>query len=196
VESLREATKDEGACFEQVLLIDDFYGSGQTLLKEKKDGSFGGRLWRTHKRLDQLAEGLDDPESEEGALMVLGSNFEVSTLVYLASSQAIDHVTKTLPKAGLSWNFHVVQPLPESIRVTDPEIESLCKWHYDAEVFDDKHKKDAWLGYSKCALPLVLQHNTPNNAVCLLWADSTDQPESLRRRALFPRYERHHEVRK
>jgi hypothetical protein len=196
VESLRAATGDPDARFEQVVLVDDFYGSGRTLLREKKDGTFAGRLWRTHIRLEQLAKGLDDPRSESGRMRVLGENFTVSTLVYMASSQAIDHVTETLPKADLPWRFHVVQPLPKSIRVTDPEIEALCKWHYDADVFDDKHKKGAWLGYSNCALPLVLQHNTPNNAVCLLWADSTDEPDSLHRRALFPRYERHHEVRK
>ena len=28
------------------------------------------------------------------------------------------------------------------------------------------------LGYGGCALPLVLAHNTPNNAVALLWADT------------------------
>jgi hypothetical protein len=26
-------------------------------------------------------------------------------------------------------------------------------------------------GYANCALPLVLEHNTPNNSISLLWAD-------------------------
>jgi hypothetical protein len=37
----------------------------------------------------------------------------------------------------------------------------------------------------------VLFHNTPNNSVCILWADTTDRDEGQNRRALFPRYERH-----
>ena len=28
------------------------------------------------------------------------------------------------------------------------------------------------LGYGGCALPLVLEHNTPNNAIALLWAET------------------------
>lgn len=28
------------------------------------------------------------------------------------------------------------------------------------------------LGYGGCALPLVLDHNTPNNSVALLWAET------------------------
>ncbi len=43
---LREATNDEKAHFEHVLLVDDFYGSGFTLLREAKPGAaerFTGR---------------------------------------------------------------------------------------------------------------------------------------------------------
>lgn len=196
VEKLRKATDDEEACFEHVLLVDDFYGSGRTLLKEKANGTFGGRLWRTRDRLQQLTEGLEASGSEDERLRVLAPDFRVSTLVYMASVQAINHVEEILLKAELPWDLHVVQPLSDSIRVSGQQIEELCKWHYDNEVFDDEHKKDAWLGYSNCALPLVLQHNTPNNSVCILWADSTDHPKGLGRRALFPRYERHHEDRK
>jgi hypothetical protein len=195
VKKLRKAEGEE-ACFEQVLLVDDFYGSGRTLIRQEEDASFDGRLWRTHLRLQQLAVGLENPSSGGKQLRALVPDFRVSTLVYVASAQAIYYVEEILPKAGLSWDFHVVQPLPDSIRVTDQQIEEICRWHYDKEVFDDDHKKDAWLGYSNCALPLVLQHNTPNNSVCILWADSTDRPESLLRRALFPRYERHREDRK
>ncbi len=44
---LRDVTRDDDARFEQVLLVDDFYGSGQTLLREAEDadaedGPFGG----------------------------------------------------------------------------------------------------------------------------------------------------------
>ena len=42
------------------------------------------------------------------------------------------------------------------------------------------------------ALPVVLHHNTPNNSISLLWADTTDREDGSKRHALFPRYERHH----
>ena len=52
------------------------------------------------------------------------------------------------------------------------------------------------LGYGGCALPLVLAHNTPNNAVALLWAETRGearedgQPASAMR-PLFRRRQRH-----
>jgi hypothetical protein len=45
---------------------------------------------------------------------------------------------------------------------------------------------DGRLGFAGCALPLVLSHNTPNNAVYLLWG-----PEQYEYSGLFPRVVRH-----
>ena len=51
------------------------------------------------------------------------------------------------------------------------------------------------LGYAGCALPLVLEHNTPNNAVALLWADVASHhpsdPAAPPMRPLFRRRQRH-----
>ena len=69
----------------------------------------------------------------------------------------------------------------------------LCHDYYDPATADE-HKGDTPLGYEDCALPLVLAHNTPNNSVCLLWAESSADV-GLGRHALFPRYERHHKDR-
>jgi hypothetical protein len=101
-------------------------------------------------------------------------------------------VRAALQGAGLEWEFRVIQPLPDSLKVTDPELVRLCEWHWDP-VLEDEHKKvPAPVGYGDAALPLVLPHNAPNNSVCIVWADTTDRDPSMKRRALFPRYERHH----
>ena len=51
------------------------------------------------------------------------------------------------------------------------------------------------LGYGGCALPLVLEHNTPNNSVALLWAETDggirDSVPALAMRPLFRRRQRH-----
>jgi len=192
VRKLREATCDPDARFEQVLLVDDFYGSGRTLLR-KEDGEFNGRLWRTRERLAQLAEGVED--SEGGIVPALAPGFSVSVLVYIAAAQAEEHVRGALLDADIDWQLSVVQPLPADVRITHAELRKMCEEHYDP-ILTDKHKqRDVPFGFSDCALPLVLQHNTPNNSICILWADSTEKPDSLERRALFPRYERHQEGR-
>jgi hypothetical protein len=75
--------------------------------------------------------------------------------------------------------------------VMSPGMATLCRAYYDPDTAD-QHKSDTPIGYDDCALPLVLGHNTPNNSVCLLWAESPEGPNSNQRKALFPRYERHH----
>ena len=51
------------------------------------------------------------------------------------------------------------------------------------------------LGYGGCALPLVLEHNTPNNSVALLWAETDggvrDGASAPAMRPLFRRRQRH-----
>ena len=86
-----------------------------------------------------------------------------------------------------------MQSLPSTVKVdqSDPAMADLSRRFYD-DVLTDEHKGRAPLGYADCALPLVLSHNTPNNSISLLWADTTVEPQSLNRLALFPRYERHH----
>lgn len=185
VRKLRQVVKDDGAAFEHVLLVDDFYGSGKTLLrKDPESGAQQGRLWRTKERLDKL-------KGEQG---VLAAGYRVSILVYLASGTAIQHVRSSLDEVELPWEFGVIQELPDSLKVDEPAIVDLCNRHWDP-VLEDEHKGAAPLGFGEAALPLVLHHNSPNNSICVIWADTTDRTDGMKRRALFPRYERHHESR-
>src|SRR5690348_2430302 len=61
--------------------------------------------------------------------------------------------------------------------------------YFDARA-NDQHMEvggtDGRLGFAGCALPVVLSHNTPNNAVYLLWG-----PEQFEYSGLFPRVVRH-----
>ena len=189
---LRKALPGGSSQFEHVLLVDDFYGSGESLLREE-DGQIVGRLTRTQDRLKQLATGMPDPNDNQ--IGVLSPDCGVSVLVYIASAQAEQHVRKMLAQAGLEWGLSVVQPLPPAITVDDPDLQRICREHYDPALTDNHTKRDVPLGYADCALPLVLEHNTPNNSVCILWGDTTDRPKSRHRRALFPRYARHQEGR-
>jgi hypothetical protein len=117
-----------------------------------------------------------------------------TVVLYCASEQAVRHIAENLHKTGLGdWSVRSTHMLPLNIRVTytNSEMADLACEYYDAST-NDKHKGPVPLGFSDCALPLVLAHNTPNNSICPLWMDTRDDPDSLKRRALFPRYERHH----
>ncbi|HEY0469537.1 MAG TPA: hypothetical protein VGC79_35350, partial [Polyangiaceae bacterium] len=77
----------------------------------------------------------------------------------------------------------------------DPGMWALTDKNYDHEIFDtlkehlgsQTHLKR---GYADCALPLVLEHNCPNNAITLLWAETTGS-QGKAMRPLFPRRHRH-----
>lgn len=170
--------------FRQVVLVDDFSGSGRTLARlEGEPPTSKGKLVKFAERLAQL--------SERG---ILAEDVQVAILLYVATAQAVDHVHSTKADFGMSdWTIDVVQPLLPELRVdsTDPAMVDLCHTYYDPETADE-HKADTPVGYDDCALPLVLSHNTPNNSVCLLWAESDGNEDGTGRKALFPRYERHH----
>jgi len=87
-----------------------------------------------------------------------------------------------------------VQILPDSLSQNGEPIAALSQ-KYFGPLLRDEHKaqggSDPSLGFGVLALPVVLHHNTPNNSVGLLWADTSERHGGAHRRALFPRRERH-----
>lgn len=85
----------------------------------------------------------------------------------------------------------------KSNRTSDRDMIKLCEDAYDPALFQrlEKHCREAGMstmcyGYGHCALPLILEHNTPNNSVPLLWAE-TGTPTKPSMRPLFHRRDRH-----
>jgi hypothetical protein len=201
---LREDLKDEAACFRLVYLVDDFAGTGTSFFRyNDQKQKWSGKLWRFK-------------ESIEGARDVLGSDpftsdWELCVHHYVASaaaSQAIrerQHQAKdALADEGWAKAVHVSfgtilssdLPLTEA---RDGAFMKLTQDYYDP-IIRTKHTDvggvtHLGLGYGGCALPLVLDHNTPNNAVALLWAETAggdrDGVAAPAMRPLFRRRQRH-----
>ncbi len=76
---------------------------------------------------------------------------------------------------------------------SDPVLVDLLKRYYGKTCEDEHTGDDIWFGYKQCGLPLVLDHNTPNNSVALLWAMSINPADEAIHvmKALFPRKKRH-----
>ena len=182
--TLRKAVNDDEALFEQVLLVDDFAGSGVTTLR--KDGAgWTGRLERTRAHLDKIAGKavVDEPK--------------VWVLVYLASTQAKEHIETAMQERGLGWDLHVVQEIGPDLRVDDEAMLRMCRDYFDDTNYEilGHHVRtapgDVRVGFGDGRLPVVLSHNTPNNSISILWADTTDRAGSGNQRGLFPRRHRH-----
>jgi hypothetical protein len=182
IEALQKLNLDGPAEFRQVILVDDFAGSGYTLL-HPSNGGWGGKLIRLKDHLDQL---IDDG--------LVASDASVCLILYLASAKAYSKLKEHIDRAGLGWDLRVVQILPDSLSQIGKPIATLSQKYFDP-VLRDEHKakggSDPSLGFGELALPVVLHHNTPNNSVGLLWADTSERHDGANRRALFPRRERH-----
>ena len=133
---------------------------------------------------------------------------------YLASVEAVTAIEGRLEKANRDGIFREYRaqhihpsygmvlpcdlPITESNDRVDDFVE-LTNKYYDPVIrtthTDVGGVYHLGLGYGGCALPLVLEHNTPNNSVALLWAETSGGNRSgdqvLAMRPLFRRRERH-----
>lgn len=178
-EALQQLNLPGPNVFQHVILVDDFSGTGFTLIRPT-NGGWKGKLPDAGRNIEGL--------KGQG---VMAQDATVTVVLYVASELAETHIGAQLKAAGLDWSVRVVQRIPNIARVTTGPFADLCTRYYDP-ILTDRHKGSAALGYRDAGLPLVLSHNTPNDSLGLLWGDTTERDGSNNRRALFPRFERHH----
>lgn len=204
--NLREDLKDEHALFRLVYLVDDFAGTGTSFFRyNEKKQKWSGKLWRFKESIEGARQVLDsDP---------FDANWELCVHHYIASSAAAKAIAERqeLAKealAGDGWakavhiSFGTVLPTDLPLGVVegrDDAFNRLTQTYYDP-IIRTKHTdvggvEHLGLGYGGCALPLVLDHNTPNNAVALLWAETAggdcNGVTAPAMRPLFRRRQRH-----
>ena len=197
LEKLREDTaiitsKEGKGCdakFRTVVLLDDFSASGTSYLR-KEDNKFKGKIGDFYRDLSH-------PENPMSGLVNL-NDLEILLVLYIATQQARDHLHTALEELlrpqKVPFEILIVHPLEGSICLrpgTGDAMEQMLEDYYDPAIEDEhtrKGKTDLKFGYAKCGLPLVLNHNTPNNSIYPLWADSA------KLRPLFPRVSRHKEL--
>lgn len=192
LKELRRDLKDDSARFSRVFLVDDFVGSGKTLLRREDNGRWTGKLKKFR--------------DEHPAIFT--THFERDWTVhvhhYVCSDEAFGRVQETAETAhrelkskwfdNLAFTFGL--PLPADIRLDrarDADFWARTEDYYDPAIENDAMrvgKTTAKRGFGECGLPLILEHNTPNNSIALLWAE-TAGVEAHRMRPLFRRAQRH-----
>lgn len=197
LKDLRDALKDPDARFALVFLVDDFIASGTTLLRwDQEKNIWNGKMMKFWEDVQEVAS----------------THFEQDWVLcvhhYLATHRATQAAQARQQQAlegrraqSLGWfervEFSYGLVLPESLPVDEARHAAFLKLvatYYD-DAIETKHIKvggaDARLGFGKCALPLVLEHNTPNNSLAILWADTNGGPGKHAMRPLFRRRQRH-----
>lgn len=193
--------------FENIFLIDDFSGSGNSILRIK-DGEFKGKLKR-------FADDALGNKTEPGPLGKLcnknGARLYIVT--YIAGERALTNLRERVRSFLHSeerphvYSCEVLDPLqllkedliiPQSNNDNDALLDEMLYGYYDSRIEDENTRtggENVIHGYADCALPLVLNHNCPNNSIYLLWAQTEPTADCPRLRALFPRISRHLEGR-
>ena len=205
LKNLREDLEDPDALFKIIYLVDDFAGTGTSFLRYKeKDKKWSGKLNRFRT---SLFNAISDPEVGN----IVAPDWQLCAHHYMATANAKDKMIasentarkdmkhKNWPEeVHLSFAMVFDEKLPISAS-TDDAFTALANKYYDP-VIETKHTavggvKHLGMGYGGCALPIVLEHNTPNNSVALLWAETNGEtkdgvtPPAMR--PLFRRRQRH-----
>jgi hypothetical protein len=184
----------EAARFDDVYLIDDFTASGTTFIRFP-EGKPKGKLYKFEKIVQDAKERLkgDFP---------LADSYTIHVHHYVSTRQAHDALVERVAEANeklenksfgralitegmLLPNDLKIAMVDKASRVATPTLETdkpivdLCTRYYDHDLYLrlEKHcqeagQSDMKYGYADCALPLILEHNTPNNTIPLLWAET------------------------
>jgi hypothetical protein len=191
---LRKSLGNPDAQFRFIFLVDDFTGSGLTFLRRDTQGAWTGKLVRfwesVKKRIDHGSVAAD---------------FRLVVHHYLASAQAVATIPSRAEDAArerradwypsVAYRFGATLPhaLPVS-KEREPDFLKLLDDHYNPAIMTPSMKvggDDGRLGFAECGLPLVLEHNTPNNTVALVWAEADGTDGHPEMRPLFRRRQRH-----
>lgn len=194
-----------GAKFSTVYLIDDFTGSGTTFARFV-DGEWKGKLKKFNDRVRDAQQNFE----KKGKPFPLAPEYTVHIHHYISSEQARSTLEANRARVLEEWKDKTFGDIriTEGLRlpaeakldpIRDPEIWRLCDRYYDPaqDVRLEEHLEQSGIttarfGYAGCALPLVLDHNTPNNSIPLLWAEPDEvAPGAHEMKALFRRRDRH-----
>lgn len=187
--------------FEDVYLVDDFTASGTTFIRQA-EGKWKGKL----KKFNDI---VVHARAELGEAFPIVDGYSLHIHHYISSYQARRNLDEKLAMAAKDWSeksfgkYTITEGLilPETVALSQPDDAvtlSLCDKYYDHALFTrlEEHCTEAGmttmkLGYAKCALPVVLEHNTPNNSIPLLWAETPGENGAHSMQPLFFRRDRH-----
>lgn len=185
---------DSECRFSTVFLLDDFSASGLSYIRMKSQKTYSGKIVK-------IFSSLFDKKGALSALVNPKRTY-VAIVLYSATSRALHHLRQLIDtwikdnKVQFNYSINAIQEIPSNVCVqpdSDDQFIKLLEKYHDPSI-QDKHYKvgthtKPYLGFSECALPVILGHNTPNNSVPLLWYD-----ENKTFRGLFPRVSRHKQV--
>lgn len=174
--------------FHTAFLIDDFTASGKSYFRPDEGK---GKIW---KFLDKVFS-----EDVDWKNLVDKDNLDINIIFYLATKTAVETIQGSIDEwkksKGIKNNIvvYAIQIIDNTIKEKveeNQEFMKLAKKYFDDKIINKHYKKgkhdNPHLGFNECGLPLILNHNTPNNSLPILWL-----PDDMLYKGLFPRVTRH-----
>lgn len=174
--------------FQSVFLIDDFTASGKSYFRptEKK-----GKIYNFLEKVF----GSDNDWNN----LVDKDILDINIIFYLATKTAIEVIQKSIDEWKINNNItnqitvFAIQIIDSSAKekiIEDKDFIKLAEKYFDDTIINKHFKKGKhskpYLGFDECGLPLILNHNTPNNSLPILWL-----ADDMLYKGLFPRVTRH-----
>lgn len=199
LEASEDLCNDANKKFESIVLIDDFTASGSSFIRKKEDGSYGGKLPTFFKALND----------NDKFKLLLADNYDIHLYFLIATENALSYIRDLLGRFmkehnNVKVNVECVQTLDNDSKFTSHQEETaksmlniISQKRYINEPALTKAYKDSYtddddryyLGYKQCALTVVLNHNTPNNSLPIIWQPKRDGKDPIY--PLFYRITRH-----
>jgi hypothetical protein len=173
-----------------VFLVDDFTASGTSYFRKS------GNKWKG--KICKFLESIL-PNGENVNFIQDNEPLDVHIIFYIATSEALSTLKDNIqaykdehPACNVEVTIDAVQIIGSDIKsniLLNSAFIDMTKKYFDESIVDRHYKEGKHdnpnLGFNECCLPLILNHNTPNNSLPILWfAD-----EKIK--GLFPRVKRH-----
>ena len=182
----------EDARFRNLFLLDDFSASGITYLRQDQTGpcGMGGKIADFRESITSK----NDPISD----LVDINDLRIWLILYIATERAktcIQNLGSSL-FSNIPFSVIVIHTIPDHVKYLEEDDEEFTNLIKDEkfgwERRPDRHMEMGdttrpYLGFNACALPLILNHNTPNNSLPILHYND----ENSEFKGLFPRVSRH-----
>lgn len=201
--NLRHDLHDDDALFKIIYLVDDFAGSGTSFLRFNKDKKkWSGKIIRFRTSLFNAIKNLDVSNIVAPDWQLCAHHYMATTDAESKMNKSEEDARKNLKKEGWPDKVHLSfgTVFDKSLPIAegkDDDFIALTEKYYDPSLAT-KHTavggvQHIGLGYGGCALPLILEHNTPNNSAALFWAETSGSESGgvIAMRPLFRRRQRH-----